>query len=229
MSAPPTAVAEPFVDGLRFGECPRWHEGRLWYSDFFAGTVHRRRACRRCPGRGRGPRGAGRTGLASRRPPAGGGPQAAHRAAPGAPTVDWSSTGTSTPPPPSTPTTWWSMAYGRAYVGNFGFDLDRFIEEQWPGRTGGAPGAPTTPVGPRRCGRHRPRGRRRPLVPQRLGGHRRRSYADRGRDTGRPAHRVRHRGRRDTERPPTVGRAGRVRTRRDLPRRRRDGCGWPTP
>ena len=29
------AVAEPFVSGLHFGECPRWHDGRLWYSDFF--------------------------------------------------------------------------------------------------------------------------------------------------------------------------------------------------
>jgi sugar lactone lactonase YvrE len=30
-----TAVAEPFLSGLYFGECPRWHNGRLWYSDFF--------------------------------------------------------------------------------------------------------------------------------------------------------------------------------------------------
>lgn len=29
---------DPFVDGLSFGEGPRWHEGRLWYSDFY---VHR--------------------------------------------------------------------------------------------------------------------------------------------------------------------------------------------
>ncbi len=28
-------TAEPFVAGLYFGECPRWHEDRLWYSDFF--------------------------------------------------------------------------------------------------------------------------------------------------------------------------------------------------
>jgi sugar lactone lactonase YvrE len=27
--------AEPFVSGLKFGEGLRWHEGRLWYSDFF--------------------------------------------------------------------------------------------------------------------------------------------------------------------------------------------------
>lgn len=30
-----SAVAEPFITGLHFGECPRWHDGRLWYSDFF--------------------------------------------------------------------------------------------------------------------------------------------------------------------------------------------------
>jgi sugar lactone lactonase YvrE len=34
-----TLSAEPFVSGLFFGECPRWHEGRLWYSDFFDNAV----------------------------------------------------------------------------------------------------------------------------------------------------------------------------------------------
>ncbi len=32
-------TAEPFLTGLYFGECPRWHQGRLWFSDFFAGAV----------------------------------------------------------------------------------------------------------------------------------------------------------------------------------------------
>jgi sugar lactone lactonase YvrE len=32
---------EPFLDGLCFGEGPRWHEGRLWFSDFY---VHQVRA-----------------------------------------------------------------------------------------------------------------------------------------------------------------------------------------
>jgi sugar lactone lactonase YvrE len=27
--------AEPFVQGLKFGEGLRWHQGRFWYSDFF--------------------------------------------------------------------------------------------------------------------------------------------------------------------------------------------------
>ena len=31
--------AEPFVDGLYFGEGPRWHDGRLWLSDFYAHAV----------------------------------------------------------------------------------------------------------------------------------------------------------------------------------------------
>ena len=84
-------------------------------------------------------------GLAARRPPAGGVPQAAHRAAASRPTAGWSSTATSTRPPPSTGTTWWSTRVGRAYVGNFGFDLDRFIEERgdrppWSE----PPGPPTT-------------------------------------------------------------------------------------
>jgi sugar lactone lactonase YvrE len=35
----PSLTAEPFVSGLYFGECPRWHEGRLWYSDFFDHAV----------------------------------------------------------------------------------------------------------------------------------------------------------------------------------------------
>ena len=28
------------LDGLRFGESPRWHDGRLWFSDLFDGAVH---------------------------------------------------------------------------------------------------------------------------------------------------------------------------------------------
>lgn len=31
--------AEVVVDGLRFGEGPRWHEGRLWFSDMHDGWV----------------------------------------------------------------------------------------------------------------------------------------------------------------------------------------------
>jgi sugar lactone lactonase YvrE len=31
--------ASTFIDGLYFGESPRWHEGRLWYSDFYDKAV----------------------------------------------------------------------------------------------------------------------------------------------------------------------------------------------
>ena len=31
---------EQLVDGIDFGEGPRWHEGRLWYSDFYQHTVY---------------------------------------------------------------------------------------------------------------------------------------------------------------------------------------------
>ena len=34
-----TLTAEPFVSGLLFGECPRWHDGRLWFSDFYDHVV----------------------------------------------------------------------------------------------------------------------------------------------------------------------------------------------
>jgi sugar lactone lactonase YvrE len=33
------ARAETFLEGLHFGEGPRWHEGRLWYSDFYDHAV----------------------------------------------------------------------------------------------------------------------------------------------------------------------------------------------
>ncbi|MGE0880285.1 MAG: SMP-30/gluconolactonase/LRE family protein [Acidimicrobiia bacterium] len=32
---------ETFVDGVDFGEGPRWHDGALWYSDFFHHAVYR--------------------------------------------------------------------------------------------------------------------------------------------------------------------------------------------
>jgi sugar lactone lactonase YvrE len=37
--APMTALST-LIDGIDFGEGPRWHEGRLWYSDFDQPTVH---------------------------------------------------------------------------------------------------------------------------------------------------------------------------------------------
>jgi sugar lactone lactonase YvrE len=33
------ASLERFIDGIDFGEGPRWHDGQLWYSDFYQHTV----------------------------------------------------------------------------------------------------------------------------------------------------------------------------------------------
>jgi sugar lactone lactonase YvrE len=30
---------EPIIDGIDFGEGPRWHDGRLWFSDFYQHTI----------------------------------------------------------------------------------------------------------------------------------------------------------------------------------------------
>lgn len=35
----PVTTTTPFLDGLTFGEGPRWHGGRLWFSDFFSHSV----------------------------------------------------------------------------------------------------------------------------------------------------------------------------------------------
>jgi sugar lactone lactonase YvrE len=34
-----TLTPQPFIDGLYFGEGPRWRDGRLWFSDFFDEVV----------------------------------------------------------------------------------------------------------------------------------------------------------------------------------------------
>ena len=36
-----TLTTETYLDGLVFGECPRWHDGALWLSDMFGGRVLR--------------------------------------------------------------------------------------------------------------------------------------------------------------------------------------------
>jgi sugar lactone lactonase YvrE len=39
MTATPPGAMVPFVEGLCFAEGPRWHGGRLWFSDFFHAQV----------------------------------------------------------------------------------------------------------------------------------------------------------------------------------------------
>ncbi len=35
-----TGSFERFIDGIDFGEGPRWHDGRLWYSDFYQRAIY---------------------------------------------------------------------------------------------------------------------------------------------------------------------------------------------
>ena len=37
----PTPDLLPFVKGLAFHESPRWHDGALWFSDFYERCVSR--------------------------------------------------------------------------------------------------------------------------------------------------------------------------------------------
>lgn len=39
MNSNDTAGWELVIDGIDFGEGPRWHLGRLWFSDFYQGTI----------------------------------------------------------------------------------------------------------------------------------------------------------------------------------------------
>jgi sugar lactone lactonase YvrE len=145
MSAPPTVAAEPFVDGLSFGECPRWHEGRLWYSDFYQGTVA-----------SAGPAGDVRVELEVPGEPAGLGwlpdgrllvvsrkPRTELRREPDG---RLSEHGDLNPAATFHGNDMVVDRAGRAYVGNFGFDLDRFIEERGPAALLGPPGPPTASV-----------------------------------------------------------------------------------
>lgn len=40
MTAPEAVEPLPFIDGIVYGEGPRWHDGRLWFSDGPAGHVY---------------------------------------------------------------------------------------------------------------------------------------------------------------------------------------------
>ncbi len=138
-----TSAAHPFVDSLRFGECPRWHQGRLWYVDFYEGTV--------CSA---GPDGDARVELDVPGEPAGLGwlpdgrllvvsrkPRTVLRLE-----VD----GRLVPHADLNPLATFHGndmvvdASGRAYVGNFGFDLDGFVKERGQVALVEEPGPPTT-------------------------------------------------------------------------------------
>lgn len=128
--------------GLRFGEAPRWHDGRLWYSDFYDLAVHtltldghdERRF--EVPGQ---PSGLGWlpdgtlvvSSMTDRR-------VLRHDGTRLVPHADLGSLAG-----------WWVNdlvvdRHGRAYVGNFGFDLDAFLAQHGLAGILGDPGPPTT-------------------------------------------------------------------------------------
>ena len=183
-----TGVTEsrPFIDGLFFGECPRWHDGRLWYVDFYRSTVFSAdeagasRVEVEVPGEpaGLGWLPDGRLLVVARRP------RTVMRLEPDGQLAlhgDLKPTAT---------------FYGNDMVVDLaGRCLRRQLRVRpAPGHRGtgraGADGAARTPH--RRRGAHRsrrlgPSGRHRPLLSQRDGDHPRRQGAHRGRDPGRPA------------------------------------------
>ena len=108
-------------------------------------------------------------------------------------------------------------AEGRAYVGNFGFDLDH--DEPRPTRL-----VRVDPDGSAQ------RGRGRAAVPERIGRHPRRPDADRRRDLRPPLHRLLDRGGRHARAPSRLGRPARRADRARTAARstRRAGSGLPT-
>jgi len=142
MSHPVSTEARPFVDGLHFGECPRWHSGRLWYVDFYAGTVRSvgeagdDRAELEVPGEpaGLGWMPDGHLLVVSRKR------RTVLRLEADGRLVEH---GDLKPTATFHGNDMVVDRAGRAYVGNFGFDLDRFIEERGPVALVTPPGPPT--------------------------------------------------------------------------------------
>jgi sugar lactone lactonase YvrE len=140
-----TYQSQPFVDGLRFGESPRWHEGRLWYADFYSNTVCSAgesgdaRVEVEVPGEpgGLGWLPDGRLLVVARKPRT---------------VLRLEADGRLLPHGDLNPTAAFYGndmvvdAVGRAYVGNFGFDLDQFILDHGEVALVEEPGPPATPL-----------------------------------------------------------------------------------
>lgn len=138
----PVATTEPFVDGLSFGECPRWHDGRLWYADFYRRTVS-----------SVGPSGDVRIEVEVPGEPAGLGwlpdgrllvvarkPRTVLRLEADGQLVEH---GDLRPMATFHANDMVVDSEGRAYVGNFGFDLDQLIVDAGPAALFAPPGPPT--------------------------------------------------------------------------------------
>jgi sugar lactone lactonase YvrE len=128
--------------GLHFGEGPRWHDGRLWYSDFYDHAVHAitldgvDERIVEVPGQ---PSGLGWmpdgsmlvSSMTDRR------------------VLRWDGTTLSEHADLSAHAGWWVndlvvAADGTAWVGNFGFDLDSFLAEHGIEGVLGEPGPTST-------------------------------------------------------------------------------------
>jgi len=137
--------AGPFIDGLHFGECPRWHDGRLWFSDFYSGQVQSAtesgdvRVEFEVPGEpaGLGWLPDGQLLVVARKP------RTVLRLASRGRLVEH---GDLKPMAGFHGNDMVVDTSGRAYVGNFGFDLDGFIEERGEAALVESPGPPTTPL-----------------------------------------------------------------------------------
>ena len=220
---PTTYTAKVRHTGLSFGEAPRWHGGRLWYSDFYRHGVF-----------SLGDDGE-RLELTVATQPSGLGWQ------PDGTLLVVSMTdhvvlavgadGVARPHADiSEYCGYWAndmvvAADGTAYVGNFGFDLDTWVEELELARGGRADPADRHHVG----GRDRPRrhdrpGRRRAALPERHGARRRRHHPHRRGVPRSAAHRLRRRRGRHPVGSTRLRRARRP-ARRHLPRRGGPGLG----
>ncbi len=143
MTGTTTIEAEPFLDGLRFGECPRWHGGRLWFVDFYDNTVQSVgesgdvRVELEVPGEpaGLGWLPDGRLLVVTRKPRT-----VVRREDDGRLVLH----GDLNPMASFYGNDMVVDGIGRAYVGNFGFDLDHFVEERGLAALVEPPGPPTT-------------------------------------------------------------------------------------
>jgi sugar lactone lactonase YvrE len=136
------ANAHVLHDGIYFGEGPRWHEGRLWYSDFYDRAVHAVdldgnderivEVDQQPSGLGWMPDGTMLVvSMKDRR------------------VLRWDGSDLSEHADLSDLATWHCNdmvvdSEGRAYVGNFGFDLDTFLEEHGVEGVLGDPGPTPT-------------------------------------------------------------------------------------
>jgi len=137
--------AEPFVRGLNFGEGLRWHEGRFWYSDF-----HQHRVSSAAPD------GSTKVELEIDDQPSGLGwlpdgrllvvamisQRLLRREADGRAVLHADLKGLAK----FHANDMLVDKHGNAFIGCFGFDLDKFIEEQGAAPLFAEPGPPTAPI-----------------------------------------------------------------------------------